>query len=174
MLSFQEYNHWTSLPLSEALYESGEDLAKVLDKIRKLLALAARPGTEGEGIAARTQAEKMAQRHGIDLATLRPIQAAPTQPEAPEAPQKPIHNTGLTPLQRAYVSVLIQYGWRKRWNPFEPNSATFGKNSFDRRDHLIILHPEAGMIYWEHRIAGLRSFSGTTPEQLSMHLSLHS
>jgi hypothetical protein len=54
--------------------------AKAIEKVRKLRALAERPGTEAEGATARDRADRLMAKHSIteaDLAPPRPVQPAP-------------------------------------------------------------------------------------------------
>jgi hypothetical protein len=128
-----------------------ESLDNPIDTIRKLLALAERPGTPEEGEVARQQAERIAEKYGYKLDDIK------LQPPAPEPPKKKPVN----PFHR----VLVALGWRPEYNPFHQAYA-YAHNDFELRGHTIELNVDG----WIHLNGGRICFSGKTPQDLYMHL----
>lgn len=170
MLNFREYRYFTTTGSYGTLVESNEN---VNEKIRKLLALAERPGTEGEGIAARTQAERLAQKYGIDLNVLTSPQQVPTPSPASPPPVRP-----RSPFPPSY-EFLSRYGYRRVWNPVD-NTPIFARYDmmYDQHGRKQGLYESGHVIEirtdgWEHRIHGVQAFTGKTADQLRLHLDTH-
>jgi hypothetical protein len=68
------------------------DRERAIEKVRKLRALAERPGTEHEGKAARASAARLMLRHGLSDADVAP----PPEPKRPRQPARPMWPTGVT------------------------------------------------------------------------------
>lgn len=130
------------------------------DTLRKLLNLAKRPGTIGEGEAAQRQAENLAKRYGIDLnkfdATEPPPVSTKPRPAAAVPPKPPVD-----PFQ----SVLGRFGWRKDFNPFY-SGASYTHRSSDLAGHRIDIGPDQ----WSHTIHGNTRYGGKTINDLINHL----
>jgi hypothetical protein len=131
--------------------------------IRNLMALASRPGTAAEGIIARQQAERLAEKHGIDLATLQPDPAPiPRQPSPGATAAQPARK----PISDEYMAVLRKFGWRIERRP---QSLMFVTDRPGMYDHQIEITPDG----WTHYISGMIRFAGQTPRDLQQHMHLH-
>lgn len=144
MRTFRQYKFLT---------EQNEDR---IQTIRNLLALATRPGTPAEGIAAREHAERLAAKYGIDLATITPEEAP--KPKAGTAPAPP------APPVDPYTKMLRNFGWRLDKRPYR---AYIHPSSFDLRDHCIVVDADGG---WQHLISGNPRFTGRSTRDLYHHL----
>jgi hypothetical protein len=129
------------------------------DTIRKLLALADRPGTPEEGITARQQAERLALKHEINIAEVLPEPA--TKPVATPQPRQPWF--------QPFLGVLKQFGWRREWHP--TGRVFFGcPHRESMRGHEIELTPDGK---WSLMVHGNPRFGGNSPRDLFHHLSFY-
>lgn len=147
---------------------------QIISKIKSLLALAARPGTESEGVLARERAESLAAKYGIDLIALEKEREAPKPAPAPAAspgpsqrPRRPNPFDDPAPIATPpdYAQFLHRFGWRREPRPY---IAYVRPNVFELRDHCIVIDPEEG---WKHMISGNARYMGKTARELLHHLS---
>ena len=128
-----------------------------LQTIRNLLNLATRPGTPAEGINAREQAERLAAKYGIDIATIEP------EP----APKPVAHPQRTAPPPNPYQAVLMRSGWRRDGNP---SCQSYWHPATDLRGHAIVINPNGE---WSHLIYGNMRYGGKSPRDLYNHLCFH-
>ena len=144
MKSFRQFKYLT---------EQNEDRTQT---IRNLLALASRPGTPEEGIAAREHAERLAAKYGIDIATI-----------TPEDAPKPRAGTSSTPPQQPpidpYVKMLRTFGWRPDNRPYR---AFIHPTADDLRGHCIVVDENG----WQHLVSGNPRYTGRNPRDLYHHM----
>ena len=138
-----------------ALVEPHDPIAK----IRNLMALADRPGTEAEGLNARQKAELLAAKYGIDLSALDALQAASAAKPAPTPPSRPP-----TPPD-SYNRLLRQFGWVREPRP--NGNLVYVNPRREFSSHVIEIQPNGS---WSHFMAGNLRYGGNTLADLQHHL----
>jgi hypothetical protein len=88
---------------------------KAIAKVRKLRALAARPGTEAEGKAARARAAKVMLRHGLSEQDVAPAHRPQPRPRpwpqwAPPVPATTVTSATTGAVFNATGNIYIRFG----------------------------------------------------------------
>lgn len=126
--------------------------------IRSLLSLANRPGTAAEGKTARDQANRLADKHGINIKELE------TEFEVKKAPV-PQTTPVVTPDVDTFALALKRHGWRKEYKPIQNGTSSYIHPS--NPGHRI----ESDQGKWQHSVYGNVRYAGNGEDALRKHLA---